>query len=301
MLMIQRVARPSRVEVRWLPCLLFFAHAADSDVPTQTSAPEKGVHHLFDPTPRESLRDMNTDRPDKTESPYTVDAGHFQFEMDLVSYTRDRDTSGSGDTRTEAWAVAPVNVKLGLCDNVDLQLVLEAWNRVRVEDRAGGAISRPSGFGDVTVRLKKNFWGNDGGKTALGILPFVKLPANQDHLGNNAVEGGVILPLAVELPHGWELGAMTEVDCLRDETHGGHHASFVNSITFSHDIIGRLAGYAEWFSEVSAESGSCWMGTVDLGLTYGLTRDIQIDAGINIGVTKSADDLNPFAGLSWRF
>jgi hypothetical protein len=33
-----------------------------------------------------SLREMSTDRPDKTESPYTVDAGHFQFEADLVSF-----------------------------------------------------------------------------------------------------------------------------------------------------------------------------------------------------------------------
>jgi hypothetical protein len=29
---------------------------------------------------------MSTDRPDKTESAYTVDAGHFQFEADLVSF-----------------------------------------------------------------------------------------------------------------------------------------------------------------------------------------------------------------------
>lgn len=29
---------------------------------------------------------MSTDRPDKTESLYTVDAGHFQFEADLVSF-----------------------------------------------------------------------------------------------------------------------------------------------------------------------------------------------------------------------
>jgi hypothetical protein len=40
---------------------------------------------------------------------------------------------------------------------------------------------------------------------------------------------------------------------------------------------------------------------VDFGLTYGLTDDIQLDAGINIGVTRSAEDFNPFVGLSWRF
>ncbi len=146
----------------------------------ETPSADKSGFHLFNPTPRNQMREMNTDRPDKTESPYTVDAGHFQLEMDLANYTHDRDTSGGGDTRTDSWAIAPVNLKAGLCDSMDLQLVLETYNRVRTEDRAAGTVRRQSGFGDVTVRLKKNFWGNDGGKTAFGLLPFVKLPANQD-------------------------------------------------------------------------------------------------------------------------
>jgi hypothetical protein len=33
---------------------------------------------------------MSTDRPDKTESPYMVDAGHFPVEADLVSFGIDQ-------------------------------------------------------------------------------------------------------------------------------------------------------------------------------------------------------------------
>ena len=75
----------------------------------------------------------------------------------------------------------------------------------------------------------------------------------------------------------------------------------MNTVTFGHDIIGDLGGYVEFFSSVSAEAGSDWVGTVDLGLTYALTKNIQLDAGINIGVTRAADDWNPFVGISWRF
>jgi hypothetical protein len=39
----------------------------------------------------------------------------------------------------------------------------------------------------------------------------------------------------------------------------------------------------------------------DFGLTYALTRDIQFDAGMNIGLTSAADDRNPFIGLSLRY
>ena len=35
------------------------------------------------------LRPLSTDRPDTTESPRTVDAGHFQFELELAAWERD--------------------------------------------------------------------------------------------------------------------------------------------------------------------------------------------------------------------
>ncbi len=276
---------------------MFDTRAAEPDA--AGPAIDKSQFHLFNPTPSKYLRELITDRPDKTESPYTVDAGHFQFEMDLVSYTRDEERLDGATTKVDAWAVAPVNLKVGLCNRVDLHLVLESYNHVRV--RSGGVTQTMRGYGDTTVRLKCNFWGNDGGPTAMAAMPYVKLPTNQDGLGNNSVEGGLILPLAVSLPAGFGMGLMTQFDVIRDEDGGGHHAEFINSITLNHDIVGNVGGYVEFFSAVSAERGSGWIGTVDLGLTYGLTDNIQLDAGVNIGVTKSADDVNTFLGLSWRF
>jgi hypothetical protein len=263
--------------------------------------PDKSRFNLFHPTPGEFLREMSTDRPDKTESPFTVDAGHVQLEMDLVSYTHDRDTSSGQDIRTDALAFAPLNIRVGLLNSLEFDLMLEPFNQVRIRDRATGGVQRMSGYGDTTLRLKYNFWGNDGGPTAFSILPFLKIPTNQDHLGNRAVEGGIIFPLALELPHGWDAQMMTEVDCLQNESGSGRNATFINTITFGHDIYGQLSGYAEFYSEVSTESGAAWIGTVDFGLTYQLSADIQLDSGINIGVTKAAPDLNPFVGLSWRF
>jgi hypothetical protein len=264
---------------------------------------DKSRYSLFKPTPSNLLREMNTDRPDKTESPYTVDAGHFQIEMDLLNYEHDRERSGGVTATVDAFAIAPINFKVGLCNRADLQVVVETWNYVRTKVSAPGfRVSRHQrGFGDITTRLKCNFWGNDGGKTALAAMPFVKLPANQDELGNNSVEGGLILPLAVELPHGFGMGVMTEFDFNRDAFGDDYHTEFVNSITFSHDLVGNLGGYVEFFSAVSTEDNSEWIGSADLGLTCGLTANIQLDGGVNIGVTDAAPDINPFIGISFRF
>ena len=262
--------------------------------------PDKSTYNLFNPTPRELMREMSTDRPDQTESPNTVDAGHFQMEMDLVKATFDHDTSGGGDVRTEVWEVAPVNLKLGLLNNVDIQFVLDTYIHSRVEDRAANTVDRASGFGDLQTRLKINLWGNDGGSTAFAMMPFVKWPLPESSLRNGKTEGGIIFPWAVELPAGWGLGGIVEFDFVSDGG-GGGDTEYFNTIALSHDIYGNLGGYVEFAALVTPESGGEWQGQVDVGLTYAVNKDTQLDFGCNFGVTKAAPDFNPFIGLSWRF
>src|SRR6266571_4874047 len=260
---------------------------------------DKSVFNIFNPTPPEDLRALDTDGPGSTESPYTVDAGHFQVEMTLVSYTYDRESFEAVTQRFEAWSIAHMNFKIGLFNQLDAQLLLEPYNLV-YEHEDGNRVTR-RGFGDTTVRVKYNFWGNDGGRTAFAATPFVKFPTSQDGIGNRAVEGGLILPLAVELPSAFYLGLTTRFDAVRNEDEPGYHAEFVNSIAFGHDLFGYLFGYIEFFSAVSTEQDANWAGTFDAGVIYELTENVQLNAGVNIGATRSADDWNAFVGLAWRF
>src|SRR6185295_7327560 len=107
--------------------LVIKSSCAQSQPAAPSEVRDKSSYNLFHPTPRSLLRELTTDRPDKTESPYTVDAGHFQLEMDLVAYTYDRYTDPAGGPRTESWAIAPFNIKAGLLNNVDLQLVVGTY------------------------------------------------------------------------------------------------------------------------------------------------------------------------------
>ena len=274
--------------------LIGVVHIAGARAETQ---PDKSGFNLFRPTPDALLREFATDRPDKTESAYTVDAGHYQIEMDLLNYTYDR----SKQETVKTLAIAPMNLKVGVLNNVDLQIIVPTYNIEWMHDRAAGASSRVSGFGDVLLRCKTNLWGNDGGPTALSVMPFVKLPTSRHDLGNGATEGGIIFPFAMELPGKWDLGAQVEVDYLQDSGSSGNHQEFIHTITVSHDIAGKLGGYAELFSNLSTERETDWIATFDFGFTYALSRDVQLDAGMNIGLTDAADDFNPFIGLSLRY
>src|SRR5687768_13514457 len=150
---------------------------------------DKSPYHLFNPTPRGLMREMATDRPDTTESAKTVDAGHFQAELSLVEWTHDEE----GGVEADQINVLPMNLKIGLTNNADLQLVLDPYVNVRVKFDGGGS-SRVDGVGDTQLRLKYNLWGNDGGDTALALMPFIKFPTADDDLGNGDVEGGLIIP-----------------------------------------------------------------------------------------------------------
>lgn len=268
---------------------------------SKAATPDKSQYNLFNPTPVSLMREMDTDRPDKTESPITVDAGHFQLEMDCLTYTHDRDTSNKGDVSKTSLSVAPANFKVGLLNNADLQVIVETWNSVKTEDYVSHTVIHQSGLGNITSRMKFNFWGNDGGSTAMGLMPFVKFPTAQDNLGNNAVEGGLIVPFTLELPHGFSLGAMSELDLNQNERNGGYHGEYVNSIVLDHDLVGKLSGYVEFFSVVNPDSDLGWIGTVDLGLKYSVSSNVSFDGGVNIGVTAPADDLNLFFGMSFRY
>jgi hypothetical protein len=265
-----------------------------------TAPADKSGYSLAHPTPAAQLRELSTDRPDQTESPYTVDAGHFQIEMDFAKFTYDRDPSGGSDVRTRDWSVAPVNLKVGLLNSVDLQLMIDPYVSSTVEDRATGLRTKASGFGDVTTRLKINFWGNDAGKTALAVMPFVKWPLSASEVRNGKTEGGVIVPFGVDLGAGWGLCAMTEVDFVSDGA-GGYDTEFINSVTLARDFTERVGGYVEFFTVTSRAPGYQWQGQLDLGVTVALGANAQLDFGCNFGVTKSAPDLEPFVGFSRRY
>jgi hypothetical protein len=275
--------------------LLIMAAAAASPAVAQVS--DKTGYSLTNPTPREALRELSTDRPDKTESPYTVDAGRVQVELDFGSYTLDRE----GRSRSETWAILPMNLKVGLTNRTDLQLLIEPHVRQTVIDRATSSRNRISGFGDLTIRLKRNMWGNDRGRTALALMPFVKLPTSTNGIGNDAVEFGLILPLAIRISDRLGIGLMTELDMLQEADGEGHAPTFINSATASFSLTDRLGIYTELFTERSTERGATWTVTGDAGLTYALTDDLQLDGGVNLGLTDAADDLQLFVGISRRF
>lgn len=279
---------------------LALATAGSASLPgIATAAPnvpdDKSGYHLFHPTPAPLLRDLSTDRPDITESPHTVDAGRFQLELEVASFSRDESQSGRG----ENVGILGVNAKAGLLPSVDLQLVA-GFVRQDFSGDSPGLDEDASGITDLTVRLKWNLWGNDRGATALALMPFITLPTGSTDLTSDAVEGGLIAPFGFSLPAEFNMGLMAEADWIQDADGSGHHLAWVTTATLGRGVVGSLGAFVEVAAGFRPPEEGDWVGTADAGLTYGFTPNVQLDAGVFLGFSEDADGGTFFLGLSLR-
>lgn len=168
---------------------------------------------VFHPVPKTLMREaMETDRPGITESPVTLDAGHFQLEADLAKFKHSRD----GEAVNRQMLLAPLTAKIGLTNSVDFQVAVETF-RHEVKTAGNTAPQRYDACGSVMFRLKKNFYGNDDGKFAMAALPYIKLPSDK-HFEHHLMEGGMIVPMQWKLSEKWALGVQEEVDYVADES-----------------------------------------------------------------------------------
>lgn len=240
----------------------------------------------------EPVRPMSTDRPDTTESGYTVPAGMFQVEMSFFDYARDADRGKVADQ----WIYAQTNLKAGLTQSTDLQVILNS-HAVAGESERGDA-TRTSGFGDITVRLKQNLWGNDSGTTALALMPYMTIPTHTK-VSDEAWAGGLIMPLSVTLTDRMALGLMIEGDIVHDTDTNGYDLEWLHSATLGFALTETLGMYVEIVGIAGQDAD--YQGIFDAGLTFAVSDSLIFDAGVRIGMNRPAPDLGVFSGVSFRF
>jgi hypothetical protein len=234
-------------------------------------------------------RELSTDRPDQTESPYTVEAGHYQVEIQVVAVGRD------GDGAVRSLQACGINLKRGLSDDMDLQLLFPGLEQLHVDGE-----EQAEGVGDLMTRLKWNLCGNDGGAFALAVMPFVTWPTGGYGLGAGGMEAGLIVPFTVPLALPVDLGAMVEVDLARDADGQGSHGETFLTATAGRDLMGPLGAFLEVAALLRPSGEGRTELALDAGATWALSPDAQLDAGVQWGLNDEAEDRRYFLGLSLR-
>jgi hypothetical protein len=250
-------------------------------------------YSLFHPVPKEQLREMQPDRPGITESPFTVDAGHFQYEADLFSLEKQ-----NMETQVERTIlINHFNIKAGLTSSTALQLGYESFGTQQDRDVASGAKTTSHGAGNINVRIKQNLVGNDAGNFTMALLPYINIPTST-YDDEARFEEGFIVPMQYKFPGEWELGMQLEADRLKDAEANGLHTEFLQSLSLTHELIKDLDGIAETHYTYNFKEKS-WANFLDAALQYGLSKNFMVDAGLNYGLQHDAEK-RYYVGLAFR-
>lgn len=231
-----------------------------------------------------------TGRPGQTESPIAVPKGYVQIETELGAYSHDR-AAGITSTTTQ---IASTDFRYGIADGADVEMIVSPY--VRVQERGAGHSDTTDGVGDVTLRARRTVFGESGDGPSFALIGFVTLPTARDGLGADRVEGGLIAtgvaPLSEKTSLTLTLGAADVHDGKYEgDVYGGANVSFA--------LTDKAGLYVEAFADKTAHDDCA--ATIDVGGTYLTGPTTQLDAGVNIGATKAADDVNVFVGWSHRF
>ncbi|HEY1604807.1 MAG TPA: transporter [Allosphingosinicella sp.] len=245
-------------------------------------------------TPQPDDQPICTDRPGKGNGACTVPAGAIQLETDILNWTRDTE----GGTRTDTILYTNPVLKFGLSDSADLQFAITPYEEVRT--RTGNISDRLGGIGDLFVRYKQRLTGASA-NTQIALIPFVKLPTARHGIGNGAVEGGLALPVNINLPRGFTLNFSPEADLLLDADGSGRHINLQNIVNVGKQV-GKVTLAAEiWSAQDFDPAGTVQQVSADVMATWLARKTLQFDVGANFGLNRNTPDFQLYVGVSTRF
>lgn len=230
-----------------------------------------------------SQRVMVADRPEITESPYSLVKGHFQIESSLISYLR----IGPGLSDI---AIGELSVTYGITNSLDVQSYVNAY-------RGRGARSDAVFFDGGGFRTKLNIVGNDSGNVAAAFVPFVFIPEGSSRATFIA---GAAFPVAMKTGE-LGIGGMVMFSFVNYAGYGEEDLNFTISGIVSRRFFQRMKLYMEGVASFSQTQDTDPILTVAGGASIALTSDLQLDAsGLSSGGNNDQSTTGITLGISVR-
>jgi hypothetical protein len=229
-----------------------------------------------------------------TEWTTTVAPGRFLLEMDALSLTFDKEPG----YKYTALGAASTFLTTGLAENWDIQIGAELFVSQKVE--SGGLSDRDTGIGDIYLRTKWRFYENAETGTSVALLPYVKIPTNSGDVGNDAMEGGLIVPWATKIAGGFDVNAMVEFDLLRNDADDGYDLYTYFSASLGREITSAIGVYGE-VALAKSSGGSPFEGVLGGGVTLALSENTWWDFAVYKGVSDEASDWNHVLRFNFGF
>jgi hypothetical protein len=235
-----------------------------------------------------------TDRPDFTESPSSVPAGHFQVEGG-ATFTRvdeeDADTFGE------------VLVRIGLGHGLEARIGVPSHERI---DRGGSPAGSVSGFGDPSLGFKLRLTpdppsAETPGRPEAALILTTSIPEGDEELSDGAWQPEARVALSWGLSSLLSLSSNVGYAYPEDPATGKRFDQLLASLSLGIALTDRLGAFVEGYGFSEETAGGSETAYMDAGLTWLVGNDLQFDVRAGRGFNDADPDWFVGAGAALRW
>ncbi len=237
-----------------------------------------------------------TDRPDQTESAFSVPFGYVQFEAGW-GFSHLESAGVQLRTHTVPQALA----RVGLGHGLEGRIGFPGWNRA--ERREAGGRTVFEGLGDVDLGLKYQIAEALGMRPHVAFIGTVTLPTGGAEFGGVRADPSVRLVFANDISERVGVGYNVGATWTSIPDAGGGTRTLVDAlytVAFGFSLTDRVGAFAESFGTFAVSDGATSEHLLDGGFTIMLRDNLQLDMSAGVGLNGAADVWFVGAGLAVR-
>jgi hypothetical protein len=224
---------------------------------------------------------METDRPDFTEGTRAVGRGRLQLE---VGY---RFVDG-GDREH----VFPESLlRVGVARDIELRLGWEGYS---------WAAGDGDGANDGSVGLKLHLWEQEGWLPDFGIIGEASMPVGSEGRSSDRVDPAVKLLWAYDVAERTSIAGNVNFAAISADS-GTRYMEAAASVALAREWTEHLGTFVEYVGVFAWEPGRGDEHTLAVGVTVGLSLNLQLDGSVGIGLSDGAADVFAGVGFSVRW
>jgi hypothetical protein len=237
---------------------------------------------------------IQTDRPDFVETSETVGKGRFQVE---TSFLVERERSAEERNRTYSM---PTMLRFGLNDAFELRIESDGRTVQHTRDKESGERSTTAGYADTAIGFLWHALDGEGMRPSVGVVVGAELPTGSRRVRGVGVRPSLRVVGEWDLPGEMQLGVMPGLAVERQQdtrrtTYG------LLGISLDKSFNRRLHGLVEIaMPQIARSRDGGTQARFDVGATYLLTNDCQIDTLFSRGLNHRTPYASWTVGLSFR-
>ena len=217
-----------------------------------------------------------TDRPDQTESSFTVGAANFQIESG-ITVGSDYEERNQLITFTHPSTL----LRVGLTKNIELRLVTELNSSLKTD-------VPKTGFSDLEVGTKIHLFSTE--KSAMAIISHLSLPTGDPQYSEGQNGMSHLLAVSHELTDRMALGYNLGFSKIKQQP-----SIFTYAFSLGIGINDKVGVYIEPYGTM--QSTKQYEINADAGFTYLLHKNLQADFSFGTGLSHQMNYKS--LGISW--